>query len=191
MSEQTAESTEATATEAEAPTEQQSSDTEQTQEVDYKAEAEKFKALARKHEERAKSNAEKAKGYDELKKSQMTEQEKAVDAARAEARAEVLRESAPRLVSAEFRAVAAGRLTAEQVVELIEDLDMTKYLTEDGEVDTERVTKKVDALAPKGDGKPVFPDLGQGKRTAASASLDPRAADLAQIEADLAATRRR
>lgn len=189
MSEQSAEAA-VTETKAEETTEQKP-DTEQKPEVDYKAEAEKWQALARKHEDRAKTNAEKAKGYDELKKSQMTEQEKAVDEAKAQARTEAIRESAPRLVSAEFRAVSAGRLTPEQVAELIEDLDMTKYLTDSGEVDIERVTKKVDALAPKGDGKPVFPDMGQGRRTAATTPLDPRAADLAQIEADLAAGRRR
>lgn len=175
MSEQSAETTEAQATEA---TEQKPDTEQKPQEPDYKAEAEKWQSLARKHEQRAKDNAEKAKGYDELKKSSMTEQEKAVEQAKADARAELLRETAPRLVSAEFRAVAAGRLTSEQVAELIEDLDMTKYLTESGEVDTERVTKKVDALAPKGDGKPVFPDLGQGKRDTAKPDPGPGIARL-------------
>ncbi len=147
-------------------------DTEQRSDVDYRAEAEKWQALARKHEDRAKSNADKAKAYDDLKRSQMSEQEKAVETARNETRAEMLRETAPRLVSAEFRAVAAGRLSAEQITELLEDLDMTKYLTDTGEVDTERVAKKVDALAPKADG---FPDLGQGVRSTR------RSADMNQL----------
>lgn len=152
-----------TATEPQTEPTEPKPDTEPTPQVDYKAEAEKWQVLARKHEERAKANADKAKGYDELKRSQMTEQEKAVQSARDEARTEALRESAPRLVSAEFRAAAAGRLTSDQVAELIEDLDLSKYLTDSGEVDIERVAKKVAALAPAAEGR-AFPDLGQGRR---------------------------
>lgn len=173
MSEQTAE----TAPE----TTEQTPDTEQTQEVDHKAEAEKWKALARKHEEKAKSNAEKAKGYDELKQSQMTEQEKAVEAARTEARTEAFREIAPQLVQAKFEAVAAGRLTPEQINELLEDVDMTKYLTPDGQVDVERITRKVVALAPveQQETPTPFPDLGQGIRQPAMAlNGDPLLNDL-------------
>lgn len=190
MSEQTAE-VEAPAAE----TTEQKPDTEQTQEVDYKAEAEKWQALARKHEDRAKANAEKAKGYDELKQSQMSEQEKAVERAKAEARAEAFRATAPERVLLAFEAVAKDRLTGEQIAEFLEDVDTTKYLTEDGAVDRERVAKKVDALAPakqeEDDKSLLFPDLGQGKRPAAAPSNDPRVADLAQIEADLAAAKRR
>lgn len=176
-------------------TTEQTPDTEQTPEVDYKAEAEKWQALARKHEQRAKDNAEKAKGYDELRASQMSEQEKAVEQAKAEARAEAFRATAPERVRLAFEAIAKDRLTSEQIDEFLEDVDTTKYLTEDGAVDRERVTKKVDALAPAkdedDDKSPLFPDLGQGKRPTAAASTDPRAADLAQIEADLAAAKRR
>lgn len=176
MSEQSTESTtEAQATEAT----EQKPDTEQAQEVDYKAEAEKWQSLARKHEQRAKDNAEKAKGYDDLKRSQMTEQEKAVDAARSEARAETLREIAPQLVQAKFEAVAAGRLTAEQIAEFLEDVDTFKYLTPEGQVDTERVTKKVNALAPAEQQGQTFPDLGQGVReTAHALNGDPLLNDL-------------
>ena len=185
MSETTTEAPEAT------PETEQKPDTEQTPETDYKAEADKWKALARKHEEKAKANAEKAKGYDELRASQMTEQEKAVKDAEAKARTEAQREFAPRLVAAEFRIAAAGRMTGDQLDAFLEDLDLTKYLTESGDVDTERVTERIDKIAPKGDGKPVFPDLGQGKRQPSTTPLDPRAADLAQIEADLVAAKRR
>lgn len=168
-------------TETAAETTEQKPDTEQKHEVDYKAEAEKWQALARKHEERAKSNADKAKGFDELKKSSMTEQEKAVESARAEARAEALREIAPHLVTAKFEAVAAGRLTSEQIATLLEDVDMTKYLTPEGQVDVERVTRKVAALAPAEQQQEAatFPDLGQGVRQPAMAlNGDPLLNDL-------------
>lgn len=130
------------------------------------ADVEKWKALARKHEDRAKANSGAAKELEELRKASMTEQEKAVAAAVAEARTATLREVGAQLVAAEFRAQAAGRLTAEQVAELIEDLDMAKYLTDTGEVDSERVTRKVEALAPQPTEQtaPTWPDLGQGSR---------------------------
>lgn len=188
MSEQTTEAPEA----PEAP--EQKPDTEQTPEPDFKAEAEKWKSLARKHEEKAKANAEKAKGYDELRASQMSEQEKAVEVARAEARAEAFRATAPERVRLAFEAIAGSRLTVDQIEEFLEDVDTTRYLTEDGAVDRERVTKKIDALAPKQDEDKrelLFPDLGQGKRLEATGALDPIAADRAQIEADLAAGKRR
>ena len=164
MSEQTAE------LEAPAETTEQKPDTEQKPEVDYKAEAEKWQALARKHEDRAKSNAEKAKGYDELKQSQMSEQEKAVEQAKAEARTEAFRATAPERVRLAFEAVAGTRMTAEQIDEFLEDVDTTKYLTDEGAVDRERVAKKVDALAPakqEDDKSLLSPDLGKCMRLSA------------------------
>lgn len=163
MSESTTDTTEAT---------EGSAATEPT--TDLAAEVEKWRSLARKHEDRAKANNAAAKELEALRQSQMSEQEKAVEAAKAQARTEALREVGSHLVAAEFRATAAGRLDAEQVAALIEDLDMTKYLTESGEVDTERVAKKVDALAPKPAEQtaPVWPDLGQGPRGTASKPHD-------------------
>lgn len=155
-------STETAATESTETATTETASTETESQTDWQAEAEKYKALSRKNEERAKSNAEKAKGYDELKASQMTEQEKAVESAKAEARAEAMRESAPRLVSAEFRAALAGRRTAEEVASLIEDFDLSKYLTDTGEVDVERVAKKADLLAPATEERKTAKSFGGG-----------------------------
>lgn len=179
-------STEATTESTEtASTETASTDTEQ--QPDHAAEVEKWKALAQKHEQRAKSNAEKAKGYDELKASQMTEQEKAVESAKAEARAEAIRESAPRLVSAEFRAALAGRRTAEEVASLIEDYDLSKYLTESGEVDTKRVAEKADLLAPHVEERKTAPTFGGGaRRTSDKTETAPGVSRLRQAYADTA-----
>jgi hypothetical protein len=163
MSETTAETTETT-------TEAPATETP----VDHAAEAEKWKTLARKHEERAKANQNAAKELESLRQSQMTEQERAVAEAKALARTETLKEIGAHLVIAEFRAQSAGRLTPEQVAELVEDLDMTKYLTESGEVDAERVTKKVAALAPQPTEPtaPTWPDLGQGARDTSTLALN-------------------
>jgi hypothetical protein len=162
MSESTAETTEAT------------TETADTAAPDLATEVEKWKTLARKHEDRAKTNQKAVSELEALRQSQMSDQEKALDEARKSARTETLREIGAHLVTAEFRAQAAGRLTAEQVAELVEDIDMTKYLTESGEVDAERVARKVEALAPKPDpnAAPTWPDLGQGARDTSTLALN-------------------
>lgn len=145
------------------------------------AEIDKWKTQSRKHEERAKANANAAKELEQLRQASMSEQEKAVDEARRAARAETLREVGTHLVTAEFRAQAAGRVTEERLSELLEDMDMTKYLTEDGQVDAERVARKVAALAPEPaeNPEPTWPDLGQGNREPAMAlNGDPLLASL-------------
>ena len=133
-----------------------------------------WKFQARKHEGVVKSRADydelkqRAAEADRLRKERETESEKAVREARETAAAEERARVAPRLVSAEFRAAAKGVLTAEQTTALLEDLDLTKYLDDKGEVDTAKVERKVTAFAPKkDDGKKHFPDLGQGKRDTA------------------------
>lgn len=126
------------------------------------AEVEKWKALARKHETNSKANADAAKRLAELEESTKTETEKAITAARKEGEAAGRAASAPRLVAAEFKAAAAGRLTGEQLSGFLEDLDLSKYLTADGEVDVERVAKKVDLLAPATE--PRTPGFGGGPR---------------------------
>lgn len=145
-----------------------------------------WKAQSRKHEGTAKRRGDyddvkkRADQYDALANASKTEQERAVEAARAEERDKATKEAnlkaAPRLVYAEFRAQAAGKLTEEQVKELTEDLDMTKYLGDDGDVDTDRVARKVNAFAPKSDGKggnSRGPDMGMGNR-GGSAQLTAR-----------------
>jgi hypothetical protein len=100
----------------------------------------------------------------DIQKANETETEKAINAAKEEARKGALAEATPRLVEAEFRAAAAGRMTAEQLKELTEDLDMSKYLTDSGEVDVERITKKIDALAPAKEERKAAPTFGGGPR---------------------------
>lgn len=141
-----------------------------TDTVDLAAEVEKWKAQARKHEERAKANAKAAKELDELRASTMSDQEKAVADALAQGRAEALAESAGRLVDAEIRVKAAGRLGDEALELLTASLDRSKFLDADGSVDTAAVAAFVEGItpAPQPDptppGFPPAPDLGQGPR---------------------------
>lgn len=113
--------------------------------------------------EEAKQRRALQKELEELRAATQSEQEKALATARKEGESAARAAIAPRLVAAEFKAASAGRLTAEQLSGFLEDLDLTKYLTEDGEVDTERVATKVALLAPQTD--PRTPSFNGGVRT--------------------------
>jgi hypothetical protein len=129
-------------------------------EKDWKAEHEKVLAEARKWEQRAKENHGAKKELDDLKKSGMTELEKAVAEATEAGKAEARREAAAQLVDARIEAAAANRLSELQLAQLLEGIDRARFLTEDGQVDAEKVKKFVDAVAPA----TAPADLGQGNR---------------------------
>lgn len=116
----------------------------------------------------------KAAEAETLRKQVETDSEKAIREAREQAIAEERKASAPRLVGAEFRAAAKGVLTDAARDAFLEDADLTKYLKDDGSVDTAKVEAKVKALAPE---KPQgntgkerqrqgVKDIGQGQREA-------------------------
>jgi hypothetical protein len=109
---------------------------------------------------------EKAALVDQLQAASQTDTERATTEGLRKGRQEALTATVPRLVRAEFRAAAKGVLKPDQLTALLEDLDLMKYANDDGEVDEERIAKKVAAFAPADDGggRPVFPDLGGGKR---------------------------
>ena len=100
----------------------------------------------------------KAAELDKVKRDQESETEKAVRVAREEGLAAGRAEVRPGLVGAEFRAAAAGRIDAERLATLTEDIDMSRYLLDSGDVDVEKVAKKVDAWAP-----PVDPEKEKEK----------------------------
>lgn len=115
-----------------------------------------WKHQARKHENTVKSRAdydtlaEKARQFDELQRQSLPADERArqdaVEAARVEGEAQARRALAPQLVRAEFRAAAPG-VETDKLEAFLEDLDLSKYLKDDGTVDTARVTAKA-ALLP-------------------------------------------
>jgi hypothetical protein len=140
-----------------------------TDTTDWKAEAEKFKTLARKHEDRAKANASAAKELEQVKQASMSDQEKAVELAKAQARAEVLMEVASERVADAVRLAAANRPV--DVDALLDGLDRTRFVTDEGVPDVEAITAWVDRIAPKpADGFPPA-DLGQGSRTGSQTPL--------------------
>ena len=140
-----------------------------------------WKHQARKHEGTAKQRDDyddiKAE-RDRLKAAGLSESEKAIEAARAEARTQaekdVTAKYAARLVAAESRTAIGDRRTREQVADLLDGIDLSKFLTTSGEVDADKVSKHAELLAPKSTA-----DTGQGRR-GGSSSMTKREAGIAE-----------
>lgn len=121
-----------------------------------------WKAEARKWEDRSKANSGKAKEYDKLVAASQTETERAQAAAEAaEAR---VADMQGRIVAAEIKAALTG--VVPDAAAVVDDLNLAKFVTDDGSIDTEAVTalrSRYEALAPAGDGpRTPAPTPGQG-----------------------------
>ncbi len=114
----------------------------------------------------------KAKRADDLDYELSTDKDKAVANAKKSAAEGAAAEYLPRLVNAEFRAAAAGRIEPERLTTILEPLDMSKFLAADNSVDTAKVATFVNGIAPvMGTGKPpaVGPSSrGQGQRNSSA-----------------------
>lgn len=116
-------------------------------------------------ERRARRDAERqarasAKELEQLRSQTMSEQEKAVQKARDEGRSEAMRETGTKLVDAEVRSLASGRNVDADA--LLEGIDRSKFLDDNGDPDRKAIKAWVDKIAPAGNGGNGFPDLGQG-----------------------------
>lgn len=128
------------------------------------------RAERKKAERRAKDlDAELAK----LREASMSEQEKAVEAARREAREEAFKSVNQRLVAAEVRAAAGGRLADPE--DAVRFLDLDQFpISDGGDVDTRAIISAVDGLVKQkpylaaGATRPAG-DADQGARGAAMA----------------------
>lgn len=151
-----------------------------TDDKDWKAEAEKWQTQARKHEKRAKDNSTAAKELEKLKASMMSEQEKAVAEAEARGRQAAVGEVGQRLAAAEIKAALTG--VVPDPAALVDDLNLAKYVGEDGQVDADAVAelrKKFEALKPKdetppGQGEPPKVRLPNSDRLQLDDETDPR-----------------
>jgi hypothetical protein len=143
----------------------------------------------------------KAARLDQIEQANASETEKAVKAAREEGRAEVLKTANERLVNAEVRALAAAakfRDPTDAIAQLAARLGEVK-VGDSGEVDGTAVKALLDELATAkpyllSDGTTPPPTPGQagiGVIGGTPQPTDPRAADMAQIERDVAAGVRR
>lgn len=134
-----------------------------------------WKAQARKHEARVKQMSdydalkETSDQYRALVEASKTEQEKALDAAKAEAREAAKVEFGARLVDAQFKVAASGRLDEQQMTTLLDGLDRTRFMTSTGDVDADKVKTYVEGIAPVKPQGQTHVDMGQGRRQGSTA----------------------
>lgn len=98
----------------------------------------------------------------------LSDAEKAVADAKAAGRTEATLEAGKRLARAEIRAAAAAKQL--DVKEILEDLDLSRFVGDDGEPDEKAITKAIDRWA--GLARPRGGDLGQGYRGNTAPSTD-------------------
>lgn len=141
------------------------------------ADRDKWKAMSRQNEDNFKTTSKK---LEELERSQMTDAEKAIEAARTEGRTSALSEVGNELVNAEM---AIQALSAGVKLPDVQYLNMTSFLGEDGRPNKEAVKTFVESL-PKAQDE--FPDLhGASKQTGGAPtieSMDP--SELADLISD-------
>jgi hypothetical protein len=80
-----------------------------------------------------------------LQQQGMTDQEKAIEAARAAGKAEAVKDAGLRVAAAEFRALAAGKLADPEAA--LELLNLAPFVDDDGNVDKKALAAMVEKLA--------------------------------------------
>lgn len=98
---------------------------------------------------------------DRLRREKLPPEEQVIEDAKAEGRREAAMEAAQDLAAARIETALTGLVDDPAVI--VEDLNLAKFITDDGKVDTDKVAAlkaKYDGLKPTN--KPA--DLGQGKR---------------------------
>lgn len=150
-----------------------------------------YRHQARKHEDRNKEwqrtldgkTAEEIKAereeLEKLRAKDRTEAENAVEDAKKSTKAEVVREFGTKLVAAEFKAVLA-HVDADRRGQIIENLNLTKFINDNGDVDTDKVKSAAVALAPADTGAGAKKDFGGGRRTSESGTGVTSGRDLYQ-----------
>jgi hypothetical protein len=143
-----------------------------------------WQAQSRKHEGRVKQMGDyddlktQAGEYAKLVEASKTEQEKAIDAAAKEAREATLKEVGSRLVDAQFTVAAAGRLDAERLAALLDGVDRTRFMKDDGTADADKVKSFVDSVAPAQKQQEQRHEFGQGSRQGSAVPSVEAGADL-------------
>jgi len=111
-----------------------------------------------------------------IRAEQQTDTERAVSEAEKRGRTEAAQQFGQELVKAKFEAAAAGRVP--NIAELVEDLNLTKFLGADGKPDADAITAAVNRFAPAPPAGPpadpppptLQPDPSQGARPPAPAT---------------------
>lgn len=144
-------------------------------------------------ERNARKTAEKAARdakaeLDKLRKDSMSDQEKAIADAKAEVRQEVLAQANSRLLRAEVRAAAAGKLADPDDAARLLDLD--SFVDDEGDIDSKAIKSAIDKLVAAKPYLSAKPGSGSGEGGArgGSASSEPTMDDL--IRQKVAGSRR-
>lgn len=134
-------------------------------------------------ERRARREAEKAHKeataeLDNLRKQFMTDQERAVVEAKEAGRTEALTAMGGKLVEAEFRVAAAGRVPTVTLDRILGAIDVKPFVDQAGQPNSKAIQEFIEGIAPA-EREPDPLDLGQGSRGQPHAlNSDPLLRDL-------------
>lgn len=102
-----------------------------------------------------------------LRRSSMTETEKATAEAEARGRSAATADFGKRLATSQFDALASKRNPGFDTAEMLGLIDLSKFVGDDGEPDEKAIATAVEKLVPAADG--VVPNFDGGTRTTAPA----------------------
>lgn len=131
--------------------------------ADLQAQVDKWKAMSRKNEA---SYKDAARELEQLRAAGMSEQDRAIETARQEARTSALAELNERLVAAELKAQAAAAGTNLPDADF---LNLNRFLDSEGAPDTEAIAAFVSALPATKDTPVYRQDLGLGRQGTSTA----------------------
>jgi len=132
-----------------------------------------WKAEARKWEQRAKDNKAAAAELEKARKASMTETERAVAEAEERGRLSAVAAYGQRLAQTEWIAEAARRNPSFDAASALEDLNLAKFIGEDGEPNSKAIAASVARLVPEGSTGPTPPpSFDGGTRQAAPGGAD-------------------
>lgn len=132
-----------------------------------------WKAEARKWEQRAKENKAAAAEVEKARKAAMSESERAVAEAEERGRMAAVASYGERLARTEFVAEAAKRNPGFDAAAVLDDLNLARYIGEDGEPDSKAITAAVGRLIPEGgSAAPQPPSFDGGARRTAPVAAD-------------------
>lgn len=123
-----------------------------------------WKAEARKWEERAKENRKAAAELEKQRLASMSEAEKAVAEAENRGRQSAAQQFAQRLARSDFLTAAARRNPTYDAAAILDDVNLARYVGEDGEPDSKAIEKAVERLIPQPSSEPERPSLDLGIR---------------------------
>lgn len=148
------------------------SENEPVEPVTESADSTDWKAEARKWEQRAKDNKAAASELEKQRRASMTEAERAVAEAETRGRLSATAELGSELARSRFDILAARRnptLDEKALDGILEYVDMTRFLGEDGRPDPKIIAAAVERLVPAPQANTGIPSLDLGEKTPALA----------------------